>query len=125
MRSGAATGTVCDGARALPELEASASTGARLFAGAAALSDLVLDVEVPLGSVTVSVRDLVRLRPGTVLTLDRLTGEPIEMVVNGTPVARGEVRVHGERFALRVSEILNAPRADVTEEVPLAHKPDR
>ena len=68
------------------------------------------------GSLEVDVRDLVGLRPGNVLTLERLTGEPLEITVNGTPIALGEVRVHGERFAIRVTEILKAPRRDTNPE---------
>lgn len=118
-------GIAGDGARVLPELEPAPGAAPPLFGGPASLAELLLDVEVPLGSVTVSVGDLVALRRGTLLRLERLTGEPLEILVNGTPIARGEVRVHGERFAIRITEILKTTRADANEEVPLAKNPAR
>ncbi len=72
------------------------------------LADLPFVLEAPLGSLDLDVRTLLDLRPGSVLQLDRFTGEPLEVMVNGTPIARGEVRIHGERFAVRVTEILRA-----------------
>ena len=86
------------------------------------LSDLPLLVEVPLGVVRTRLGDVVRMRPGQVLTVERLTGEPLEIRVNGTPVATGEVRVHGDRFAIRITEVLNPNRRDDTQEVSRAKK---
>ncbi len=74
----------------------------------ARLGDLPFTLEAPLGSLELDVRGLLSLRPGSVLQLDRFTGEPLEITVNGTPIARGEVRIHGEHFAVRVTEILRA-----------------
>lgn len=73
------------------------------------LADLELRIDVPLGTASVTIGDLLALDVASVLLLDRLTGEHLEVVVNGTPVARGEIRVHGERFAIRITEILEAP----------------
>jgi len=76
------------------------------------LSGTVLLLEVPLGSVEITLRDLLALEVGSVLRLDRLTGEPLDVTAHGTPVARGEVRVQGERFAVRLTEILGAGALD-------------
>jgi flagellar motor switch protein FliN/FliY len=46
------------------------------------------------------------LRPGSIVVLDRVAGEPVDLLVNGTPIARGEVVVIDEEFALRVTEVL-------------------
>jgi flagellar motor switch protein FliN/FliY len=105
----------------LPELAPAGGRGTSLF-DLERLAGVRLRVEVPLGFAELEVRDVLALRPGTLLPLDRTTGEPLEIVVNGTTVAKGEVRVQGERFAIRVTEILGAPRRnDLTgEEMPRA-----
>lgn len=93
----------------LPELVAppEGAPGPRLF-DLETLSDLRLVVEVPLGSLAVDLRQLLSLRPGSVLPLDTQTGESLEIRANGTTVARGEVRINGEHFAVRVTEIRGA-----------------
>jgi flagellar motor switch protein FliN/FliY len=105
----------------LPDLAPGTGGGAALF-DLERLAGIRLRVEVPLGHAHLEVRDVLALRPGTVLPLDRTTGEPLEIVVNGTTIARGEVRVQGERFAIRVTEILGAPRRNelTGEEMPRA-----
>jgi flagellar motor switch protein FliN/FliY len=102
-------------AQLLPELVVEERGGA-LF-DLQGLADLPVLVEVPLGVVDTRLGDVVRLWPGQVLTVERLTGEPLEVQVNGTPVAMGEVRVHGDRFAIRITEILSPERRDDTQEV--------
>jgi flagellar motor switch protein FliN/FliY len=59
-----------------------------------------------------TVRDLLALTPGSVVELDRLAGSPVDVLVNGTLVARGEVVVIDEEFGVRISEIigLETPR---------------
>lgn len=104
----------------LPELTAEERGGA-LF-DLEALSDLPMLVEVPLGVVHTRLGEVVRLRPGQVLTVERLTGEPLEIRVNGTPVATGEVRVHGDRFAIRITEVLSPDSRGETQEVSRAKK---
>jgi flagellar motor switch protein FliN/FliY len=69
------------------------------------LSDVALRVEVPLGVVETTLGELLALTPGAVLMLDRLTGESLPLTAHGTAIARGEIRVHGERFAVRITEI--------------------
>jgi flagellar motor switch protein FliN/FliY len=49
------------------------------------------------------------LTPGAVIDLDRTAGAPVDVLVNGTPIARGEVVVIDEQFGIRVSEILTNP----------------
>jgi flagellar motor switch protein FliN/FliY len=90
-----------------PELARSSETRGPLFT-LPMLGDLPFTLEAPLGSIDLDVRALLDLRRGSVLQLDRFTGEPLEVTVNGTAIARGEVRIHGERFAVRVTEILRA-----------------
>lgn len=96
-----------------PELVRSPETKPALF-DLAMLADLPFVLEAPLGSLDLDVRALLELKPGSVLQLDRFTGEPLEVTVNGTPIARGEVRIHGDRFAVRVTEILRAEGREET-----------
>ena len=53
-----------------------------------------------------SVRDLLALTPGAVIELDRAAGSPVDVLVNGTLIARGEVVVIDEEFGIRISEIV-------------------
>ncbi|GAB6875771.1 hypothetical protein JCM13210_04970 [Thermaerobacter litoralis] len=83
--------------------------------GAAALArgtlDLLLDVPlqltVELGQTQRTVRELLEMAPGTVLELDRLAGEPVDLLVNGRLIARGEVVVIDENFGIRITDIVS------------------
>ena len=66
--------------------------------------DVVLTVEV--GSAEIKTRDLLRLNEGSVIELDRLAGDPLDILANGTMIAKGEVVMVGERFGVRFSEIV-------------------
>jgi flagellar motor switch protein FliN len=79
------------------------------------LSELVMHLEVPLGAVELRMGELPELAVGSVLQLDRLTGESVDVTANGTPIARAEIRVHGENFAVRITEILGTPPLDPRE----------
>jgi len=67
--------------------------------------DVTLTVEV--GSTDIRIRDLLRLNEGSVVELDRLAGDPLDILANGTIIARGEVVMVGERFGIRFSEIVS------------------
>jgi flagellar motor switch protein FliN/FliY len=60
-----------------------------------------------VGRTELTIRDLLRLSEGSVVELDRLAGDPLDVLVNGTPIAKGEVVVVGERFGIRVGEIID------------------
>ena len=72
---------------------------------------LVLDIELPisieLGRTAMLIRDIVRLAPGSIVELDKLSGEPVDLFVNGRLFARGEVVVVDENFAVRLTEIIS------------------
>jgi flagellar motor switch protein FliN/FliY len=72
---------------------------------------LILDVAVTLalevGRVKMSVRDLLQLAPGAVVELDRLAGEPLDVLVNGVRIARGEVVVVNEKFGIRLTDVVS------------------
>ncbi|MBX6351222.1 MAG: flagellar motor switch protein FliN [Clostridia bacterium] len=68
--------------------------------------DLPLEVTVELGRTTQRVRDILELGPGAVVELDRMAGEPVDVLVNGRLVARGEVVVIDESFGVRIAEVV-------------------
>ncbi len=72
--------------------------------------DLLLDVPLPitveLGRTSMTIRDILDLGPGSVVELDRVAGEPVDILVNGKLVARGEVVVIDENFGVRVVDIV-------------------
>ena len=72
--------------------------------------DILLDVPLPitveLGRTSMTIRDILDLGPGSVVELDRVAGEPVDILVNGKLVARGEVVVIDENFGVRVVDIV-------------------
>lgn len=70
--------------------------------------DIPLLVTVELGRAKLPIQDLLKIGEGSVVELNRLVGEPLEVLVNGKPVARGEVVVVNEKFALRLTDIAHA-----------------
>ncbi len=81
--------------------------GATPARGVELLHGVAMEVTVELGRTRLSVRDLLALTPGDVLELDRAAGSPADLLVNGRLIARGEVVVVDEDFALRVTEIVS------------------
>lgn len=81
-------------------------------AGAAASLDNILDIPVTLaveiGSTQVSIRNLLQFNQGSVVELDRLAGEPLNVLVNGTLIAHGEVVVVNEKFGIRLTDVVSA-----------------
>lgn len=77
------------------------------------LMDVPLQVTVELGRTQKMVKEVLALGPGSVLELDKLAGEPVDILVNEKPIAKGEVVVIDENFGIRVTEILS-PRDRVS-----------
>lgn len=69
--------------------------------------DIPLKVSVELGRAQVVIKDLLQLGQGSVLELNKLAGEPLEVLVNGKLVARGEVVVVNEKFGVRLTDIIS------------------
>ena len=73
--------------------------------------DVILDIPVTLsmnvGSTEVSIRNLLQLNQGSVVELDRLAGEALDVLVNGTLIAHGEVVVVNEKFGIRLTDIIS------------------
>lgn len=70
------------------------------------LLDVPLEVTVELGRTSKSIKDILDFAPGTVVELNRLAGEPIDVLVNGKYVAKGEAVVIGETFGIRITEVI-------------------
>ncbi|BCV20842.1 flagellar motor switch phosphatase FliY [Moorella sp. Hama-1] len=68
--------------------------------------DVPLDIEVILGSALKRIQDILSLAPGSIVELDRLAEEPVQITVNGTPIAQGEVVIVNENFGVRITHIL-------------------
>jgi len=73
--------------------------------------DVVLDIPVTIameiGRTKLSIRNLLQLNQGSIIELDRLAGEPMDVVVNGTLVAHGEVVVVNEKFGIRLTDVIS------------------
>lgn len=73
--------------------------------------DSILDVPVTIsmeiGRTHISIRNLLQLNQGSVVELDRLAGEPMDVLVNGTLIAQGEVVVVNEKFGIRLTDIIS------------------
>ena len=70
------------------------------------LFDVPVELAVEIGRTHMTIRETLALGPGSIVTLNRLAGEPVDLLVNGKPIARGEVVVLDEEFGLRVTEVL-------------------
>jgi len=74
--------------------------------------DVILDIPVTIameiGRTTISIRNLLQLNQGSVVELDRLAGEPLDVLVNGTLVAHGEVVVVNDKFGIRLTDVISA-----------------
>ncbi len=70
------------------------------------IMDVPLEVTVELGRTTKSISEILSFTPGTIIELDRIAGEPIDVLVNGKLVAKGEVVVIEESFSVRITEII-------------------
>ena len=70
------------------------------------IMDVPLEVTVELGRTSKSIHDILDFAPGTIIELNKIAGEPIDVLVNGKYVAKGEVVVIEESFGIRITEIV-------------------
>jgi flagellar motor switch protein FliN/FliY len=75
------------------------------------LTDVTVELTVEVGRTHMSLGETMSLGQGSVVTLDRLADKPVDLLVNGRPIARGEVVVIDEQFGLRITEVNGAERA--------------
>lgn len=72
-----------------------------------AILDIPVHISMEIGRTQISIRNLLKLNQGSVVELDRLAGEPMDVLVNGTLIARGEVVVVNDKFGLRLTDIIS------------------
>ncbi len=90
----------------IPELDADGGHGGDLQS-IDLLRDVNLDVKIELGRSRMYVEDVLRLNEGSVVELDKLAGDPVDVLVNGRLVARGEVLVLNDTFCVRINDIVS------------------
>jgi flagellar motor switch protein FliN/FliY len=90
------------------ENQKAAEPGNRSDADLRRLSEIPMELSVELGRTHTTVGDTLDLRVGSLIELEREAGAPADLLVNGTPIARGEVVVVDGRYGLRITEILDA-----------------
>jgi flagellar motor switch protein FliN/FliY len=74
------------------------------------LHDVPVELAVEIGRTRMTIGQTLELRPGSVVSLNRLAGEPVDLLINGKPIARGEVVVIDEEFGLRVTDVVSTGR---------------
>jgi len=92
-------------------LESSANGEAAGLGDLERLYDVMVELTVEVGRTRMTLGQALALGPGSVVTLDRLADNPVDLLVNGRPIARGEVVVIDEEFGLRITEVNGAERA--------------
>jgi flagellar motor switch protein FliN len=80
------------------------------------LYDVPVELAVEIGRTHMTIREALALGPGSIVTLQRLAGEPVDLLVNGKPIARGEVVVIDEEFGLRVTDVLDSSTQQLAPE---------
>jgi flagellar motor switch protein FliN/FliY len=97
----------------LPELATEGAAGDKCSIDL--FGDVELDLRIELGRTELTLEELLRLRRGSVVPLDKLAGDPVDIWVNGRLVARGEVLVMNDNFCVRVLELVGAPDVAATD----------
>jgi len=70
--------------------------------------DIPVNISLEIGASKISIRNLLKLNQGSVVELDRLAGEPLDVLVNGTLIAHGEVVVVNEKYGIRLTDVISA-----------------
>ncbi|MDA3849815.1 MAG: flagellar motor switch phosphatase FliY [Spirochaetaceae bacterium] len=79
------------------------------------LMDVSMEMTVELGRTKWLIKDILGMGEGTIIELDKLAGEPVDILVNNNPIARGEVVVIDENFGVRVTEIISSAVESITD----------
>jgi flagellar motor switch protein FliN/FliY len=72
-----------------------------------ALENIEVEMSIEVGRAEITISELLRLNEGSVVELDRLAGEPLDILVNGTMIAKGEIVMVGERYGIRFTDIVD------------------
>jgi flagellar motor switch protein FliN len=90
------------------QLQPAGPAAENLDADLARLHAVPVELAVEIGRTRMTIGDTLGLGPGSIITLNRMAGEPVDLLVNGRPIARGEVVVIDEEFGLRVTEVVGS-----------------
>ena len=91
----------------LNTLEDTSTAGADGEINLDVILDVPVEISMEIGSTKMNIRNLLQLNQGSVVELDRLAGEPLDVKVNGTLIAHGEVVVVNEKFGIRLTDIIS------------------
>jgi flagellar motor switch protein FliN len=91
----------------MPELQASPAEGASGEGKLDMILEIPVTIAMEIGRTRVPIRNLLQLTQGSVVELDRLAGEPLDVTVNGTLIAHGEVVVVNERYGIRFTDVVS------------------
>jgi flagellar motor switch protein FliN/FliY len=94
------------GVASMPLTDLGGSPASQAASSIDMLMDVALDVRIELGRTHMAVEDILKLQPGGVVTLDKLAGDFVDVLVNDKLVARGEVLILNDNFCVRVAEIV-------------------
>jgi flagellar motor switch protein FliN/FliY len=89
------------------ELQAEASPTGDTEVSLDSILDVPVTISMEIGRTKINIRNLLQLNQGSVVELDRLAGEPMDVLVNGTLIAQGEVVVVNEKFGIRLTDIIS------------------
>jgi flagellar motor switch protein FliN/FliY len=93
-------------ASVFPELKPDSGGAASSGGGLDMILDIPVQLTIELGRTKLPIRNLLHLAQGSVVELDRLAGEPLDVLVNGTLIAQGEVVVVNDKFGIRLTDII-------------------
>lgn len=93
------------------EFDGKSKSAGKMGAGSEIQMDVILDIPVTvsmeIGRTQLSIRNLLQLNEGSVVELDRFAGEPMDVLVNGTLIAHGEVVVVNDKFGIRLTDVIS------------------
>ena len=91
----------------LDNLQSSATTTSSDDINLDVILDIPVTIAMEIGNTKINIRNLLQLNQGSVVELDRMAGEPLDVMVNGTLIAHGEVVVVNEKFGIRLTDIIS------------------
>jgi flagellar motor switch protein FliN/FliY len=91
----------------LETFEAGGNKGKSIDPDLDIILDIPVNISMAVGSTSITIRNLLQLNQGSVIELDRLAGEPLDVLVNGTLIAHGEVVVVNEKFGIRMTDVIS------------------
>jgi flagellar motor switch protein FliN/FliY len=87
--------------------EATETTGGEMPRNFELLLDIPLEVTVEIGRTRLAIRELLQLGPGSVVELQKLAGETLDVLINGKPIARGEAVMVNDKFGVRLTDVIS------------------